>query len=104
MAREVLGLPPYGRLAAIIIASKNPSQADAVAKDWARNAPDADGIKIWGPAEPRYGMVRGWHRRRLLVRADRDVDLSAWLWAWKKNMKPVSSVRVTIDIEPYSFV
>ncbi|MBI1237527.1 MAG: primosomal protein N' [Alphaproteobacteria bacterium] len=104
MAREALGLPPYGRLAAIIISSKDPSQADAVAKDWARNAPDADGIKIWGPAEPRYGMVRGWHRRRLLVRADRDVDLSAWLWAWKKNMKPVSSVRVTIDIEPYSFV
>ena len=104
MAREALGLPPYGRLAAIIISAKDPSQADSVAKDWARNAPDADGIKIWGPAEPRYGMVRGWHRRRLLVRADRDVDLSAWLWAWKKNMKPVSSVRVTIDIEPYSFV
>jgi primosomal protein N' (replication factor Y) (superfamily II helicase) len=104
MAREVLGLPPYGRLAAIIISARDPSQADAVARDWARNAPDTTGIQIWGPAEPRYGMVRGWHRRRMLIRADRDVDLSAWLWAWKKRMKPVSSVRVTIDIEPYSFV
>jgi len=104
MAREVLGLPPYGRLAAIIISAKDPSQVDAVSKDWARRAPNADGIQIWGPAEPRYGMVRGWHRRRLLIRADRDVDLSAYLWAWKKIMKPVSSVRVTIDIEPYSFV
>ncbi|QNL20142.1 primosomal protein N' [Hyphobacterium sp. CCMP332] len=104
MARELLGLPPYGRLAAIIISARDPSQADAVAREWARKAPNADGIQIWGPAEPRYGMVRGWHRRRMLIRADRDVDLSAWLWAWKKNMKPVSSVRVTIDIEPYSFV
>lgn len=104
MAREVLGLPPFGRLAAIILSSKDAHQIDPIAKDWAANAPDADGVTIWGPAEPRYGMVRGWHRRRLLIRADRDVDVSAYVAAWRKRMKPVSSVRVTIDIEPYSFV
>jgi primosomal protein N' (replication factor Y) len=104
MAREVLGLPPYGRLAAIIISSKDAHQVDEVAKAWAKRAPDADGVTIWGPAEPRYGMVRGWHRRRFLIRAERDVDVSAYVAAWRKRMKPVSSVRVTIDIEPYSFV
>lgn len=104
MAREVLGLPPYGRLAAIIISSKDAYQADDEAKKWAKHAPDAEGVTIWGPAEPRYGMVRGWHRRRLLVRGERDVDVSAYVRAWRKRMKPPSGVRVTIDIEPYSFV
>ncbi|MEE2526902.1 primosomal protein N' [Hyphobacterium sp. HN65] len=104
MAREVLGLPPFGRLAAIIISSKDVYQADDEAKKWAKRAPDAEGVTIWGPAEPRYGMVRGWHRRRLLVRGERDVDISAYVTAWKRRMKPPAGVRITIDIEPYSFV
>lgn len=103
-AREMLGLPPYGRLAAIIVSADSEAKADAAAAEMARTAPRADGVEIWGPAEPRYGVVRGRWRRRLLVRADKSVDISAYLASWKARVKIPASVRLVMDVDPYSFV
>ena len=49
-------------------------------------------------------VVRGMHRRRFLVRADRGVDLSAYMSAWVGRVKLASNVRVQIDVDPYSFL
>ena len=104
MAREMLGLPPFGRLAAIGFMSMDPANLDRVAGDYAAAAPVTEGVEIWGPAEPPRAMVRGWHRRRILVRADKTVDISAYLRAWSSRVKTPPSVRVSIDVEPYSFI
>ena len=103
-AREMLGLPPFGRLAAVGLMAQDPAQVDKAANDWAAAAPVTDGVEIWGPAEPPRAMVRGWHRRRLLVRADKTIDISAYLRAWAGRVKTSSAVRVSIDVEPYSFI
>ena len=103
-AREMLGLPPFGRLAAIGLMSQDPANVEKAANDWAAAAPVTDGVEIWGPAEPPRAMVRGWHRRRLLVRADKTIDISAYLRSWASRVKTPSSVRVSIDVEPYSFI
>ncbi|MHA6288060.1 primosomal protein N' [Maricaulis sp. CAU 1757] len=104
MAREMLGLPPFGRLAAIGFMSQNPDAVLQVSEDFAAAAPATDGVDIWGPAEPPRAIVRGWHRRRILVRADKSIDISAYLRAWKARVKTPPSVRVSIDVEPYSFI
>lgn len=103
-SREMLQLPPYGRLASVMISAQSEDRVERAAAEVARCAPMADGITIWGPAEPRYGVIRGRWRRRLLVRAERSVDLSAYLSAWRARVKQPPSVRVTFDVEPYSFV
>lgn len=103
-AREMLGLPPFGRLAAIGFMSQQPDAVEKAANAWAAAAPLTDGVEIWGPAEPPRAMVRGWHRRRILVRADKEIDISAYLRAWAGRMKTPASVRVSIDVEPYSFI
>ena len=100
----MLQLPPYGRLASVMISAQSEDKVERAAAEVARCAPMADGITIWGPAEPRYGVIRGRWRRRLLVRAERSVDLSAYLSAWRARVKQPPSVRVTFDVEPYSFV
>ena len=41
---------------------------------------------------------------RILVRADKEIDISAYLRAWSKRVKTPPSVRVSIDVEPYSFI
>jgi primosomal protein N' (replication factor Y) len=61
-------------------------------------------VEVWGPAAPPLAVVRGRHRRRFLVRADRGVDLSAFMAAWKGRVKLPAAVRLTIDIDPYSFL
>jgi primosomal protein N' (replication factor Y) len=49
-------------------------------------------------------MVRGWRRRRFIAQAGRAIDLSAFMGAWRAAFKVPASVRVTIDIDPYSFL
>ncbi len=102
--REMMGQPPYGRLAAVILAAENSMAVDDAAATFVSAAPNTGGIEIWGPAPAPIAVLRGRHRRRLLVRSDRTVDLSAYMAAWKARVKLPASVRVTIDIEPYSFM
>ena len=103
-AREAMGMPPYGRLAALIIAAPGDIPANLAADTLGAAAPSADGVDVWGPAPAPLAVVRGRHRRRFLVRADRGVDLSAYMSAWVGRVKLASNVRVQIDVDPYSFL
>lgn len=102
--RQLSGLPPFGRLAAVILSGPDPAQLDAFAQEMARAAPNAEGVEIFGPADAPLGLIRGRRRKRLLVRADRGVDLSAYMAAWKARVKPRGQLRLTVDIDPYSFL
>ena len=102
--REAAGLPPFGRLAAIIASGPDPAALDAYVRALAAAAPNVEGLEVYGPADAPLGLIRGRRRKRFLVRADRGVDLQAFLAAWKARAKVPSSVRVTIDVDPYSFL
>ena len=103
-AREIAGLPPYGRLAAIVLSSENSQALEAYARALAAAAPNAQGVEIFGPADAPLSLIRGRRRKRLLVRADRNIDLQGYLWTWKARAKPPNAVRMTIDVDPYSFL
>ncbi len=51
--------------------------AEGHARALAARAPQADGVRILGPAEAPLAMIRGRHRWRLLARSPRNFDLSA---------------------------
>ena len=102
--RQAQGMPPFGRLAALIVAASDEAVANAAAQAYGAAAPNAEGVDVWGPAPAPLAVVRGWHRRRFLARADRGVDLSAFMAAWTARVKRSAAVRVQIDIDPYSFL
>ncbi len=102
--REAAGLPPFGRLAAIIVSGPDAQQLDRFAADLASVAPNAAGVDLFGPADAPFSLVRGRRRKRFLVRADRDVDLQGFLGAWRARVKVPGQVRLTIDVDPYSFL
>jgi primosomal protein N' (replication factor Y) len=98
-------LPPFGRLAALVISARDKDVAEGVARDIARRAPRAETISVLGPAEAPIAIVRGRYRWRLLVKAPRDADLQAYLRVWAGDIpKLKGDVRVTLDIDPYSFL
>jgi primosomal protein N' (replication factor Y) len=98
-------LPPYGRLAALIVSARDKELAQLFARDVARRAPPANRIEVLGPAEAPIAVIRGRHRWRLLVKAPRELDLQAYLRAWLGSMpKPPSDLRLTVDIDPYNFL
>ena len=68
-------------------------------------APPADKIKVLGPAEAPLSVVRGRYRYRILVKAPRENDIQAYLRLWITDMpKARGSIRLSIDIDPYTFL
>ena len=102
--REAAGLPPFGRLAAVIASGPDPAALETYVRALAAATPNAPGLEVYGPADAPLGLIRGRRRKRFLVRADRNVDLQAFLAAWRARAKVPSSVRVTVDVDPYSFL
>lgn len=102
--RELAGLPPFGRLAAVIASGPDMAQLEAFVQGMAQAAPNTPGVEVYGPADAPLGLIRGRRRKRFLVRADRGVDLSAYMAAWRARVRPPGQIRVAIDIDPYSFL
>ncbi|MDE2229939.1 MAG: primosomal protein N' [Alphaproteobacteria bacterium] len=96
--------PPFGRLAALIVSASDADAADRAARAFARQAPHIEGFEILGPAPAPLAMLRGRYRRRFLVKARRYAPLQAMLRGWLAAAKLPASVRVQVDIDPYSFI
>ncbi|MEE2689159.1 MAG: primosomal protein N' [Pseudomonadota bacterium] len=96
--------PPFGRLAAIVVSGPDESDVETFARSLALNAPQAQNFKVLGPAPAPLALLRGRHRRRLLVRTTRSVRIQERLRPWIASVKPLKAVRVQVDIDPYSFL
>ena len=103
-SRRAGGWPPFGRLAAIILSAPDADAADRAARDFALTAPHLEGVEVLGPAPAPLEKLRGRHRRRFLVKAPRNANLQTVLRDWLARAKPPSSIRVQVDVDPYSFV
>lgn len=103
-AREKARMPPYARLGAILLSSKNPERLQAAAQAMAKFAPHLDGVAVLGPAPPPLALLRGQHRLRFLVKADRKADLARLLRDWRARVDLPGGVMLRFDIDPYSFL
>ena len=103
--RRAAGMPPHGRLAALILSAPEMELAVAFGTRLARNtAPlDAIGARVYGPAPAPIARIRGRHRQRMLVRADKGAPLQKALRAWLAGVKRPAGLRLQIDIDPQSF-
>ncbi len=107
--REAANMPPFSRLAGIIISGRDERQVMDTAKALGRTAPqgvseEGGHIQTLGPAPAPMARLRGKYRYRLLVRADKEIDIQKTLVAWVGAVKVPSNVRVYIDIDPQSFL
>ncbi|MDP9195722.1 MAG: primosomal protein N' [Pseudomonadota bacterium] len=98
------GMPPWGRLVALIVSGPDAEAADRVAYDLGRQAPRTDGVVVLGPAPAPLAIVRGKHRRRLLLKAPRGVNVQALVCDWLAHVTVPSKVTVKVDVDPYGFL
>jgi primosomal protein N' (replication factor Y) len=103
-ARREAAMPPFGRLAAIIVSSENQAEANEVARMIGRAAPEHDNMAVFGPAPAPLAMLRGRHRFRLLVHAHRQVPVQDIIRDWLGALNWKASTRVAVDVDPYSFL
>jgi primosomal protein N' (replication factor Y) len=102
--RRAAHLPPFARMAALIVSSSDAESADFAARALARAAPHLPGVTVLGPAPAPLAILRGRHRRRLLVQAERSVNVQAVMREWLAKVRFSGSVRLQLDIDPYSFL
>jgi primosomal protein N' (replication factor Y) (superfamily II helicase) len=103
-ARREAAMPPFGRLAAIVVSAEDASEADAVARRIGHSAPEVEGMAVVGPAPAPLAMLRGRHRQRLLVHARRTLDVQDVIRDWLAKIEWSPKVRVSVDVDPYSFL
>jgi primosomal protein N' (replication factor Y) (superfamily II helicase) len=109
MAREAAerrpgGWPPFGRLAALIVSADSADAADRLAAELGRAAPQGEGIVVLGPAPAPLSLLRGRHRRRLLLKTRRDIAPQPLLRAWLACVPVRRGARVEVDVDPVSFL
>ena len=104
-ARAQAGVPPYGRLVGVVLSSPDAQEAFEVGQAMARNCQPLTqiGAQIFGPAPAPIARIRGRHRVRLLIKAEKNAPIQAALTAWTALFKLPNSLRLSIDIDPQSF-
>jgi primosomal protein N' (replication factor Y) len=103
-ARRHAGAPPFGRYAGIVISSEDEKEAFETARMIGQTAPRVEGMMVLGPAPAPLAMLRGRHRQRLLVHARRALDVQSVIRDWLGTRDWPKGVRVTVDVDPYSFL
>jgi primosomal protein N' (replication factor Y) len=104
--RKAAGVPPYGRMAGIILSSPDVAQVFDIGSELARRDGPLRriGAEVFGPAPAPIARVRGRHRVRLLVKAGKTVPLQAAVAEWIAQVKLPTNVRLAVDIDPQSFL
>ncbi|SHJ32580.1 replication restart DNA helicase PriA [Shimia gijangensis] len=103
--RRQAGVPPYGRMAGIILSSPDVQQVFDLGNALARNdaALREIGAQVFGPAPAPIARVRGRHRVRLLVKADKRAPIQAAIAKWTGQFRLKGDIRLSVDIDPQSF-
>lgn len=102
-AREAAVLPPYGRLASVIVEAEKETDAVQACRALAARIPKAD-VQVLGPAPAPLARLRGRYRYRFLARAGRDVQMQPFLKGWVGQFEFPARIRVRVDVDPYSFL
>ena len=103
--RLAAGMPPFGRLAGIVLKGPDITQVFNLANHMVRNAPmlDAIGAEIYGPAPAPIARVRDNHRVRILVKAPKEVTIQGALAQWRDSVQIPRDIHISIDIDPQTF-
>jgi len=102
-SRRLANMPPFGRLAAIIVSARSEEVVDASAALLSRVRPTANGITVLGPAPAPMALLRGRYRRRLLLKTTKETNIQGVIRDWLATAKVSKKAKVQIDIDPYSF-
>ena len=108
-SRRFNGLPPFGRLASLIVSGTDKREVEGFAREIRMAAPlrgpEADDVVVFGPAEAPMALVRGRYRYRLLVHGKRRTDMQGFLRRWLAQAPPERGpLRVQVDVDPQTFL
>ncbi len=103
-ARAHAGMPPFGRLASLILSASTQNDVLAACQLLSRKIPAVQGVRILGPAPSAILRLRNRYRYRFLVKAERQIAIQEVIRGWLSAADLPRTVRLSIDIDPYNFM
>lgn len=102
--RESGMLPPFGRLASLILSGKSEEQVEKFAQDLARTARFYEPFVLLGPTPAVLTRLRGLYRTRFLLKGPAHIALAGPMRLWLASHPLPTGVLATIDVDPQSFL
>ena len=101
--RKDAAMPPFSRLISIIISSKSENILHDVCYNLLEKFPRYKDIKILGPAPAPLSFLRGRYRNRFLIKSPKNTFSQDIVKNWIENTKIPKQIRISIDVDPYTF-
>ncbi|QEK39829.1 replication restart helicase PriA [Candidatus Sneabacter namystus] len=101
--RKMAGMPPFSRIAKILLSAKNENKVSQISQRFALLAHKMPQVKILGPVEAEITKIKNIFRQKILLIADKNFDLQQYIKSWLQNCNIPPSIKIKIDIDPYDF-
>lgn len=101
--REAAGMPPFSRIVILTIISKNESNNLTYANHLARNIPTIDEVSFLGPSPAPLFLINQHYRHRFVIIANRNINIQKIIKQWVSITPKPHSIKIKIDVDPYSF-
>lgn len=102
-SRRLLHMPPFGKLAALIVSGRDKALTFETIAHIAKKAPFKPDFDVLGPVPAPLHLLKNKHRFRLLIKAPKEEKLQSTLGTWLNQCRIPAGVDVRLDIDPYSF-
>ena len=102
--RKNFNIPPFGFMTSIILSSHTKALVLKHASRLAQQDQNSKNIKILGPVEAPIFLLRGQYRYRILLKSNSRKNLNKFTKKIVEKTKLPSSVKLIIDVDPYSFM
>ena len=101
--RQTFNFPPFGKLVALIISSKNQQELESFCNFLFNHKPEKANFEILGPTNAPVFLLRGFYRKRFLIKSSLDINIQKLTSLWLSNFKTPNSIKIQIDVDPISF-
>ena len=102
--REAFQIPPFGYMTALIISGSSKTKAKTYASNLSRTHKIINNLSVLGPVEAPIFLLRGQYRFRLLIKGGSRKILNKFTRKIIKLYPPPPSIKLLVDVDPYSFV
>lgn len=103
--RQNAMMPPFSKLGALILSSKNKLALENICAKLRQKMPvGLDNIQVYGPIDSPLSYLKNNYRKRFLLVVDRKIKIQDILKRWVSMVNIPSSVKLKVDIDPYNFM
>ncbi len=101
--REQKNLPPFSRLIAFIISSKNEQESYLEAQKIKRSLSLLKDVDIMGPVSSPIFKIKNKYRTRLLLRSKSNIFIQKGISKILKKINISKKIKLTVDVDPLNF-